>query len=259
MPVIDGMGYSECTPAKQADFRYLVSYHLGVVNCMIAKAQREGRTFPPPEYWYFDITAGKGTHPETGDPGSPLIFAQEAWEKQAPVRMWCIEEVAENCAELAAVLAEYPVEQIVCGDHSKELMQMIPQADRPRLGLLYCDPSGNIPPFDLLAEFASNRPTSRIDLLIYLSATTIKRCCGAFPEKGFKRLPEYLAAIPKDDWLLRIPQASAQWTFALGTKWSKFPPFPQKGFLKLGTPEGDALMDRLAYPESYEPPTLPDL
>ncbi len=261
MPVIDGVGFGECTAAKQADFGYLVRWHLQTVQNIIAKAEREGKEWPPPAYWYFDITAGKGRHPETGDPGSPVIFAQEAWARQIIPSMFLFEREEENCVARREAMSPWPEVAIHAGDHFDTLLESIPDVDRPRLGLLYCDPSGEVPPFNLLAAFAREKRTSRIDILIYLSATTLKRCAGSrvCREDGHLRLNEYLSAIPKDDWILREPQSRHQWTFALGTKWSAMPDFPRRGMHKVGTPAGDDLLRRLTYPENYVPPTLPDL
>jgi len=258
MPIIDGIGYSEYTAQKQADFAYLVGYHLNVAGHMITRAAANRKTWPPWEYWYFDITAGKGTCPETDAPGSPLIFATEARQKGVRARALLFEKEPENCASLREHLADYPECTVIPGDHTITLMPSIPEADRPHLGLLYCDTSGTYPPFPLLAEFASNKLTERVDLLLYVSATTIKRCCGAFPDKGFQLLSDGLASISKATWIIREPQGRHQWTFICGSKWEGLSGFPKRGFYKLNTDEGQAILRRLTYKggANGQPPVL---
>lgn len=249
MPVVNGQGFGDDTEAKQSDFRYLVGYHLNVVNCMITKARREGKTFPPPEYWYFDITAGCGVHPETGDPGSPVIFKQEAASAGIPFTAWFFDCHPHNCCALRERFHDDSSVNVIGGDHNETLMATIPDVDRPRLGLLYCDPSGNIPPFDLLAAFADHKITSRIDILINVPSTSLKRVYAANKDKGHKHLHEYLAGIPKDVWLIRQPQGKHQWSFIIGTRWASMPEFKRIGMHKIGTPEGDEVLRRLTFSE----------
>jgi len=197
MPVVNGQGFGGNTEAKQADFRYLVGYHLNVVDCMVAKARREGKTFPPPEYWYFDITAGCGVHPETGDPGSPVIFKQVADGANIPSTAWFFDCHPSNCAALQERFQGDSSVHVVAGDHNETLMAAIPDVDRPRLGLLYCDPSGNIPPFDLLAAFADHKVTSRIDILINVPSTSLKRCTRPTRTKATSICMSTWRAFPK--------------------------------------------------------------
>lgn len=249
MPVIDGHGFSDATDAKQEDLRYILTFHLRVAARMIASAASEGRTFPPPDYWYFDITAGKGRHPTTGDPGSPLIFLEVARAEGAVPRTWFFEQDPANFAELQAAVKTDARTKLVLGDHAETLMPEIPAADRPRLGLLYCDTTGNVPPFELLRTFAEDKRTKRIDLLLNVPCTTLKRTYGAHAEKGARHLHEYLSDLPKTDWLIREPHGQHQWSFFVGTNWAEFPAFKNRGFYKLGTPEGDELLRRLTYSE----------
>lgn len=253
MPVKDGIGYGAYTAEKQADFRYLVGYHTKVVKRMYERAAATNKVWPPPEYWYFDITAGSGRHPETGEPGSPLIFAEEAQANGTNAVMYLFEQDPANCDALRAELTSIPLPtELHQGDHQDTLIQAIPtEPDRSRLGLLYCDTNATYPPFDLLAQFASQKLTERIDILVYLSATTIKRCCGAFPEKGFRPLRDALSAIPKSDWLLRRKSGKHQWTFALGTLWSKQQSFKNRDFWRIDSPEGEAILQELTEPRRH--------
>lgn len=253
MPVKDDVGYGACTAEKQADFRYLVGYHTEVVKRMYEKASAAGKVWPPPEYWYFDITAGSGRHPETGEPGSPLIFAEEALAHGTNAVMFLHEQNSGNCDALRSEFSRVPVQATIYhGDHHETLLPSIPtDPDRARLGLLYCDTNATYPPFDLLAEFAGQRLTKSIDVLIYASATTIKRCCGAFPEKGFLPLREALSAIPKAVWLVRKQSGRHQWTFLLGTNWVAQRSLAKRDFWRVDSPEGEAILRLLTEPRRH--------
>lgn len=240
-------GYSACTEQKQSDFRYLVSYHTKVVKRMYERAAALGRPWPYPEYWYFDITAGSGRHPTTGDPGSPLIFAEEAERHGVHATMRLYDLEPSNCDSLRSELAATKLPcYVIAGDHNETLIPSIPEdPGRPRLGLLYCDTNGTYPPWPLLADFAKQKTTSRIDLLLYVAATTIKRLCGAHRDKGFMPLWDALLTIPKSDWLIRENAGRHQWTFILGTKWSKQQSFKNRDFWRIDSPEGEELLRRL--------------
>jgi hypothetical protein len=259
MPVENGVGYGQHTQQKQADFRYLVGCHLLVFGCMVAKAARNGKVWPPPEYWYFDINAGMGCCPGDGEPGSPVIFAQEACDKGVPVRSMLYELEPSNCAALASCMTQFGGVHIHQGDHRETLLPSVPDVDRPRLGLLYCDPSGTYPPFDLLAEFASNKLTERIDLLVYLNATNIKRVHSVHGEKGYKRLDEALSSIPKEAWVIRESAGHEQWTFAFGSRWDGIKRLRLPGFHPIGSPEGQAILHKLTFPEGKDGDTVFDV
>jgi hypothetical protein len=152
-----------------------------------------------------------------------------------------------NCAALRSELAMTNLPyHVFAGDHNATLLPSIPEdPGRPRLGLLYCDTNGTYPPWDLLAAFAKQKTTSRIDLLLYVSATSIKRICGAHRDKGFMPLWDALLTIPKSDWLVREKAGRHQWTFILGTKWTWQKSFESRDFWRIDSPEGEELLRQL--------------
>jgi len=245
MPVQNGIGYGDFTADKQQNFRYLVGAHLKIVKAMMQKAHKLGNSWPPQEYWYFDITAGTGTCPETGDPGSPVIFADEAHRQQVRTRSFLFELDPGNCESLRGCMGGFPGWTVVPGDHKETVLPSIPDVGRSRLGLLYCDTSGTYPPFDLLRSFATVKETTRIDLLLYVSATNIKRCYGAYADRGYKRLTEELLTIPKSTWLVREPRGRHQWTFIFGSSWREMPGFPACEVHRVDGKQGQAILRRL--------------
>jgi len=66
MPVVNGQGFGGNTEAKQADFRYLVGYHLNVVDCMVAKARRAGHRCPPQRTRSTGPLRRRRRHPQRG-------------------------------------------------------------------------------------------------------------------------------------------------------------------------------------------------
>jgi three-Cys-motif partner protein len=228
---------------------------------MVAKAERECKVWPPPEYWYFDINAGAGYCPGDGEPGSPVIFAEEARNAGVPARAMLYECERENCDLLRCSMADFKGVHVYPGDHRETLLSSIPDVDRPRLGLLYCDPSGTCPPFDLLADFAANKLTERVDLLVYLGATNIKRVHAVHADKGHKRLDQLLASIPKEAWVIREAAGHEHWTFAFGSRWDgiKRMSLGSKGFHPIDGPEGRAILHRLTFAEGKDGDTVFDV
>jgi hypothetical protein len=247
MPVANGQGYSEYTAVKQEHFTAIIAMHLKIVSAIISE-----NTWPDKRYWYFDLTAGSGSHPKTGAPGSPLIFLGIAERMGVAYQAMLIERESAACellgARLASVGSQFGSTEVLRGDHCemmRELRCVLPP--RPTYGLAYCDPSGDRPAFELLAEMSQWSGLARVDFLVNCSATNIKREYRAF-HRG-RHISDDVAGIAKRYWLVREPYGKFQWTFLLGTNWDKFPEYRKIGLYRLSSPEGQAILERLAYSE----------
>ena len=92
------------------------------------------------------------------------------------------------------------------------------EIDANELGLVFVDHSGEPPNFETLHEIAGLRP--RMEILIYLSATNIKR----LHQHTRKLLSDYMDVVGKKHWLIRKPFSwdRHEWTFLLGSSTSLF-------------------------------------
>ena len=138
--------------------------------------------------------------------------------------------------------------QAISGDHTDTLPTFfnLPRR-RKKYGLLYADPSGVAPPFNLLAAFASHY--KRIDLLIYLSATNLKRKRAA-QNGSTPTLIDELSNIDKDQWIIREPHGQHQWSFLLGSNWLNYPTYESEGFHRVSSATGQCILHRLNYTEN---------
>lgn len=242
----NGIGYGDYTPQKQKHFEQLLALQHRLFTCITLKPKNYWMN---PTYHYFDINAGCG-HDPTGAIGSPLIFhALAAKHPTTRFAGFFLEREEVNHAALEQYLHDNPLDncqlQAVFGDHTDTLPRYFRWPRRDKMfGLLYADPSGVAPPFDLLADFASRY--KRIDLLIYLSATNIKRK-RAVQNGDAPTLIDELNKIRKDHWIIREPQGAHQWTFLLGSNWLDYPAYKSEGFYPVDSVTGYDILNRLNY------------
>lgn len=259
MPIDDGYGFGEFTDLKQEQFRGFVDYHLQISQGIISK----NPAWLDRNYWYFDLNAGPGIYTpgirqipmfsacEPCDAlrdysaqviGSPITFIDRAESKKVPYVARFIEIIPRWSESLCRALAnitvssgKYTVER---GDHDIILPGHF-QHPQERLGLVYSDESGRVPPFELLGKMMSHHCNSRLDLLVYVAAANTKR-----DGKG-QRILDYLSLIDKKHWIIREPCGKHQWSFLFGTNWANFPAWEKRGFYSLESAKGQEIMRRL--------------
>jgi len=217
----DNFGYSDYTVYKQMHLQAILQTHLRVCEAVFRK-----NDWPHKIYHYFDLHAGPGLYRHNGRiiKGSPMLFL-DAWMA-----------VGLNCR---AVFFEIE-------DDRRTALQ---DAQRPRkkFGLIYADPSGSLPPFELLARFFEGKGYSTLDVLLYCSPTNLKRQLKASTCPVQKRLGDYLELIPKRHWIVREPYGPHQWTFLIGTNWTDFPTFERLGFYRWDSARGKEIFDQLNF------------
>jgi three-Cys-motif partner protein len=132
-----------------------------------------------------------------------------------------------------------------------------------KYGLVYIDPYGEIKKkdFSLIGNLFKEELYSRVDVLINLGATTVKRLRAAAKAgvQGIKGdrivyLDKLLNEIPKDCWCVRIPYTAHQWTFLFGNNYkdketnkNKMAEFEQAGMYDITSPEGRAIFRVCVY------------
>lgn len=266
-------GESDNTKIKQDHLQRILHTLSPIWRSLITNPAHTGWIHPRPHG--IDLNAGPGWyhHPEDlfGYPGSPLLLLGAA--RHAPVPL--DSHVMDNQPQVLMTLQKHLIERagmqqadgkplshlqsgdgnltmhLYCGDTEQiSRYSVIPalaaeQAYRRRklCGVIYSDVNGNRPPFALLALYAATFP--RLDILIHLSATGIKRIKK--PHEPF--LDEALGLIDKRYWLIREPYGAWQWSFAIGTNWQAFPVLNHLGFYPLTSVPGRAIMQRLSYPK----------
>jgi hypothetical protein len=148
-----------------------------------------------------------------------------------PYQAFFIEQEPDNFEKLSALLMEHHPQcmkniKMRCGDHVDLLPRLIGAYLDPKpqpFGVLYYDFTTQ--DFDrslrcLTTVYNSSLYRNRlyrIDCILYLSATAIKRIRGAFENRA--SLLDYMSGIGKKHWLVREPSGQHQYTFLVGTNW----------------------------------------
>lgn len=236
MPIINGLGYSqEWTPEKQRFLRRYLRLHLTIANGAMRKWKQN-------RYYYFDLNAGQGVNPETGEDGSPLIFVQEAERTPIEYCGYMIEQNDENFNVLQANLNRTSAWRAAAihADHNEYMIDFCQQKYENSFGLFYADPSGvNDMPFNLLATIS--RFWKKADILIAISPTSVKRDRRAHNKVD---LVERLERIKKSNWIVREPFSKHQWTFLYGTN-GPVPTWKKEGFYSIDSPQGREYLDQI--------------
>lgn len=131
------------------------------------------------------------------------------------------------------------------GDHNEVLPKLYTKSKLQRFGLIYNDPSGTLPSFEVLSDFARFFP--KVDILIYVSAANIKRMRKSTRVNHELTLTECTISIGKRHWLIREPIGRHQWTFLLGTNWKNFPKYKKIGFYHTLSQQGGKIITKLNY------------
>jgi hypothetical protein len=115
-------------------------------------------------------------------------------------------------------------------------------------GLIFVDPSGDLPDFECLKYIAEMRP--KMEILIYIASTNVKRTFQ-FTEK---RLADYIESVGKSNWLIRKPISwdKFKWTFLLGSNTSLFKDYKSIGFYRLESHQGQRILEKLNLTEKEQ-------
>jgi three-Cys-motif partner protein len=249
--LVKGVGFSEYTKTKQFHFSKILRTHLKATEAILNKYKKE--TWAEQRYWYFDINAGPGV--VGGIEGSPLLFLKEVKKHKMDYKAVFIEKEKTNYLLLVNRVYDYLAKNYErinthCANHNNLLLEYV-MTSKIRYGLLYADPTGSIPPFDLLKKFFRHRIYKRLDVLISCPCTNIKRVRAEenlrIGEPETLSLIEYLKLIDKEYWIVREPYHQHQWSFIIGTQWDSFPKFENLGFFRTDSLKGKEILKKLSF------------
>lgn len=234
MPKCKGIGQSDETPIKQNTLRHLLRTQFAICKSVMASR----KDWVEPVFYWWDLTAGNG-HDANGQPGSAVIFLEEA--KMADIRFKAvmIDQDPENCAALERKIGSVPNITIRCGDHNVIFPQYFGRSNKAQLGFIYVDPNG-IPPFDLLKRASRVQRFKKTDILINGAMTALKRCSNK------ARLSDEIQEIDKRQWVIRTPHGQWQWSFLVGSNWMNFPEWKRAGFYEISGSMGGGIIERLS-------------
>lgn len=263
MPKDGSVGISDNTPYKQYGFGKILKPHMGMVRGIMRR-----HAWVVPSYVYVDLTAGSGrsSWEDTIIHGSPIVALDMARSLHVPLHGFLCERDAQSAQSLRYELRHRGLREhnahpdvflastgqdytLYEGDHQIYAPVILEhlhlhQGQRLYYGLVYSDENGRCPPFDILGAFA--RVQARMDLLIHVAATPIKRQYYSPIHPLMKRLDQLMETVQKDYWFVREPYGRFQWSFLLGTNWKLFPEFRGIGFHDTRSAEGASILRRLS-------------
>ncbi len=270
MPKIDDLGFGPFTSDKVSAFRSILQMHMAITRAVWHKQAKKSGVHPPP-YLYIDLTAGPGyAHPHQPErfPGSPVIFLQlatspipigrskEKFYAPIPFEAHLFEKNPDFAHRLqqrlepisASVSASIRIYTADYTDPKHGVLPLVRTWNVPhqRYGLIYVDPSGNIPDIPTLTQLAQMLP--RVEILLHIAATTLKRRARA--HNISQRLADLTVRIDKTHWLIRDihPSDKHQWTFLLGTNANNlFHDLKGQRFYRLSSKKGQRILSRLTY------------
>ena len=228
----DGVGYSEYTQGKLFAFAGILEMHAKICRRIQSK-------YPRTPYYYIDLNAGVGS--VAGQPSSVPIAKRILDEHLMDRFIYAVDINPNAPAALAGQACE-----AAWGDNrviAPMWIERIPKYPSA-YGLIFHDPN-DLVDFDLLGRLYEQPQTQKVDLLIYMSATTWKRYRTGSSKRIASLIVE-LGRINKRYWIVRDPRGKHQWTFLLGTNWQDFPYWERGGFYRVDGREGSRVLAKLS-------------
>lgn len=241
----NGIGYGPYTGAKIDHLGKILAMHMAITQAVIKKHS----PYYKPEYHYIDLTAGMGSTPD-GNKGSPIVFLDKVGDPkfEIPYHADLIEHEPLHMKELKNLVLSHPMflsdaVHFHLGEYQAVIPDLLKAKRDKEFGLIYVDPSGDLPDFQTLAFISEMRP--KMEILLNLSATNVKRQY----QQTQKLLADFMNETNKKNWLIRKPFKgdNHQWTLLLGSNSDLFKPYKsiRTYFYLLDSPEGQAVFEKL--------------
>ena len=227
MPIAEDIGHGEFTETKHAQLEGFLKWHATMVASIIREYGGA--------YRYIDLNAGAGE-------GSPQV-ALTAIRPLIPGAFFLFcEKNPKNVKALKALHGHDPKVVIKPGDHVITAAEYVSSFAGFTHGVLFHDPTG-VPNWELLQELSEMPQLARVEFVVYVTATGLKRKRAAL---GGNSLTELMARIKKKYWLVRSPQGNHQWTFLVGTNWPALQEWRKQRFYRTDTPTGQSILEKLS-------------
>lgn len=234
MPIKNGVGFSGATPGKQYALSMLLRQHIAITKSVIEKHDWASR-----EYVFIDCNAGPGTNNDIDCLGSPLVFLDAISGMSISYKAYFVEIKSSNAHSLERVIGRRANCEVVCDNNQNAVIDIVSSLPDYSYGLIYTDPNG-VPDFQCLLEPTySLKNAQRLDALIRVSGSSVKRARCAGMTDDTRYLSQRLNAIKKHWIIQRIdPSDKFQWTFLLGTQWRGYKDWKTHGFYKINSQKG---------------------
>ncbi len=223
-----GYSRSEHTQAKQLSFRKMIDLHMQITLNIVRKHSGWAKQ----SYRYFDLNAGPGIDPITGELGSPLIALEKAnaiWKDDYEMDFFEIDPI--SYFKLRRAILSPNVRVFNCNNELVD--NFLPDGvDKTQYGLVYADPSA-APRLAIEPMGAICDRFPKVDAMFNIAATSIKRANSTKPPEEILRLDDMRARINKKHWIIRKPISQFQWTILLGTNWLNYPDWEKNDFVSI--------------------------
>jgi three-Cys-motif partner protein len=242
MPVDKSVGSGPYTRLKLEHLRAIMAMHVSITKAVLKR-----NPYYTQVYHFIDATAGPGKYEVNDDEvrGSPLLFLSVAEKQRLAYKADLIEKEPANFDSLRTHIPELRcgTAAIHPGDCAAVVPRLLSSKDKNQLGLFFVDPSTGIPDFDTVVYASRMRP--RMEVLMYLSATNLKR-----EHKITTRLlSDRMARIEKSHWMVRKPISgdAHHWTFLLGSNADLFTEYRKIDFYPLNSKEAQSFFPKLNF------------
>lgn len=250
MPItLTGQGFGKYSNSKQEHFQTFMKVHSKICQGIVSKS----RQWAHRDYIYIDLNAGTGYYDDFD--GSPITFLKTAGANHAAYFVEIDSRAAKLLDQNTRGLSK-GLNKIICGNNkialqsiTKEIRELFPNGSyhiKSPFGLMYSDENGTDIPFEEMAWSLSQPHMQKIDVLIYVSCTNLKRVMKSMPEKGYKRVSEYIRLMPKKYWQVRQPMGVHQWCFLFGTNWRSYPALTKQGFHYINSEKGIEILEKIS-------------
>lgn len=260
MPIDDnGVGYSEETKQKIITVNEVADWQYGVVR----KIWEQRHTHRPPFYYHIDAYCGTGLNPEDCTESASLRLVRRLLAERFQSKVALIDRGRDkkdrtpNTVSFGRTLTDAERERVRLyqGDNRSIISSLLAPLDRHQpLGLIFLDPNGVRDFPKLIPVITGLRSASRMDMLIHVGATAIKRArlCKALPNYQWY-LDNFLEMAAKERGFIKQSpcQHGQGWFFILLTNAPKgtFRQWAQKGWHDFDTPIGKELRQLANYTE----------
>jgi len=224
----------------------IASIQFQMVQSIYSKGEQWNITRFP--FVYLDLTAGQGIYP--GCEGIALTLNRELQKQSFPKKTFLIDVSEENCQRLRETPFDGNV-RICPGTHHDIAPQIIREecAHRP-FGIVCLDPYGfGETEATLLRKIGFSPELERMDWLIHISGTSIKRVNGCSKTIFKGDFQDVLGLIDKKRWLIKQSPVGKrqQWVYLFGTNYQEMGEWKKKAWHNIKSPEGHSILRKIQY------------